>query len=263
MKKGFTLVELSIVLVIIGLVIGGVLVGQSLISSSKISAQVQQITQFDAGTMAFKSKYKYMPGDAPAFGGNGDGLLGRFTGGITYVDGFSGDVGNFWNNLRPDLYASCTGVCLTAGQQIYTSGSLRNAPLSKIGKNGSYIMTSAYYSGIGSNANTTNPRNFYSIIDPSQGQANVGGRYGAIVTTSENSPVSPIESLALDQKLDDGIANAGNVMAGTRVACGGAGLSCVSTSALATCATATTYVISDNYECTPLIRMGGSAGNPL
>ena len=71
MNNGFTLIELSIVLVIIGLLIGGILVGQSLIQSAAINATVSQIQQFDASTMAFKSKYKYLPGDAPAFGGDG------------------------------------------------------------------------------------------------------------------------------------------------------------------------------------------------
>ena len=37
-QRGFTLIELSIVLVIIGLIVGGVLVGQDLIRAAKIRA---------------------------------------------------------------------------------------------------------------------------------------------------------------------------------------------------------------------------------
>ena len=38
---GFTLIELSIVLVIIGLIVGGVLVGQNLISAAEVRLQIK------------------------------------------------------------------------------------------------------------------------------------------------------------------------------------------------------------------------------
>ena len=45
-KSGFTLIELSIVLVIIGLIIGGILVGRDLINASAIRAQISQIDKY-------------------------------------------------------------------------------------------------------------------------------------------------------------------------------------------------------------------------
>ena len=42
-RAGFTLIELSIVLVIIGLIVGGVLVGQELIRAAFVRAQITQI----------------------------------------------------------------------------------------------------------------------------------------------------------------------------------------------------------------------------
>ena len=66
MKHGFTLVELSIVLVIIGLLIGGILVGQSMMSASKLTAFVAQIQHYDAEVEAYKAKFNYLPGNAPS-----------------------------------------------------------------------------------------------------------------------------------------------------------------------------------------------------
>ena len=48
MKKGFTLIEMSIVLVIIGLIIGGVLLGRDLISAAAVRAQIAQIEKYNA-----------------------------------------------------------------------------------------------------------------------------------------------------------------------------------------------------------------------
>ena len=63
--RGFTLIELSIVLVIIGLIVGGVLVGQDLIKAAEVRAQISQIEKFNTAVRTFQGKYGYLPGDIP------------------------------------------------------------------------------------------------------------------------------------------------------------------------------------------------------
>ena len=62
-RSGFTLIELSIVLVIIGLIIGGVLVGRDLIHAAEIRKTIKQTEQFDAAINTFRNKYNCLPGD--------------------------------------------------------------------------------------------------------------------------------------------------------------------------------------------------------
>lgn len=62
-QKGFTLVELSIVLVIIGLIIGGVLKGQELIANAQIKNVASQMQGYQAAFQAFRDKYNALPGD--------------------------------------------------------------------------------------------------------------------------------------------------------------------------------------------------------
>src|ERR1700735_2969244 len=89
-QRGFTLIELSIVLVIIGLIVGGVLVGQDLIRAADVRAQISQIEKYQTAVNTFRGKYGYLPGDikdpdASSFGfqprgpyageGDGNGIL--------------------------------------------------------------------------------------------------------------------------------------------------------------------------------------------
>lgn len=62
-KKGFTLIELSIVLVIIGLIVGGVLVGQDLIKAAELRSTVSQIQKYETAVNTFRLKYNGIPGD--------------------------------------------------------------------------------------------------------------------------------------------------------------------------------------------------------
>lgn len=67
-QRGFTLVELSIVLVVIGLLIGGILVAQSLIEAAKINSQIRQLQQLDVATQNFFMNYARWPGDSNSNG---------------------------------------------------------------------------------------------------------------------------------------------------------------------------------------------------
>src|SRR5579883_3383059 len=63
--SGFTLIELSIVLIIIGLIVGGILTGRDLIDAAARRAQISQIEKYNTAVHTFQVKYGYLPGDIP------------------------------------------------------------------------------------------------------------------------------------------------------------------------------------------------------
>ena len=86
--QGFTLIELSIVLVIIGLLAGGVLVGRDLIRAAAIHQEVSRLTSYETAFYTFTLKYNAIPGDF-----NQPGIIGGVTVGH-YGDG-NGIIDNF------------------------------------------------------------------------------------------------------------------------------------------------------------------------
>jgi prepilin-type N-terminal cleavage/methylation domain-containing protein len=62
-QKGFTLVELAIVLVIIGIILGGVLQGREMINNAKIKRVVSQQKEVVAAIFSYQDRYNLMPGD--------------------------------------------------------------------------------------------------------------------------------------------------------------------------------------------------------
>ncbi len=70
--SGFSLVELSIVLVILGLLVGGILAGQSLIRAAELRTTTSEFQRHATAFGAFRDKYFAIPGDmanATAFWG--------------------------------------------------------------------------------------------------------------------------------------------------------------------------------------------------
>jgi prepilin-type N-terminal cleavage/methylation domain-containing protein len=87
-QRGFTLVEIAIVLVIIGLLLGAILKGQEMIKSAKIKRLVKQADELRAAAYTYQDLYKYLPGDDPYANGRWtvDGV-GDGSGTITGAEG--------------------------------------------------------------------------------------------------------------------------------------------------------------------------------
>lgn len=83
-QKGFTLIEIAIVLVIIGLLLGGVLKGQELINTARVRALNNTVDGITAAWFSFQDRYRAFPGDytlasvnlpGVTQNGNGNGLV--------------------------------------------------------------------------------------------------------------------------------------------------------------------------------------------
>jgi prepilin-type N-terminal cleavage/methylation domain-containing protein len=97
-QKGFTLVEIAIVLVIIGLLLGGILKGQEMITQAKIKNVMADYSGISAAYHGYQDRYRAIPGD--------DLGAGRWPGAIAKaaVDGGgNGQVAGTYNNACPQV----------------------------------------------------------------------------------------------------------------------------------------------------------------
>lgn len=203
-QKGFTLIELSIVLVIIGLIVGGVLVGQDLIKAAEIRATVGQKEKFDAAVNTFRGKYNGFPGDLSTFanfplvqtgrsaGSNGfsdgDGLIES---GATTTFDFTGESKIFWRDLLDAnmIAENITTDTAAAGGVTAPAGAL---PPGKIGK-GNFWHISA-----------TGGLNYFAL----SGISALDNGSGAVTA---GHALTPQDALQIDGKLDDSLPTTGTV----------------------------------------------------
>src|SRR4249920_3921295 len=62
-QRGFTLLEIVIVLLIVGFLLAGVLKGQEMITSAKVKRVAGQLDEMRAAYLGFQDRYKALPGD--------------------------------------------------------------------------------------------------------------------------------------------------------------------------------------------------------
>lgn len=122
LQKGFTLVEIAIVLVIIGLLLGGILKGQEMIVQAKIKNVISDFSGISAAYHGYQDRYRAIPGDdqnaatrwttAPAaISGDGNGqIAGTYNAACpTVVAAGTVESCLWWDDLRRAGFVSGTG----------------------------------------------------------------------------------------------------------------------------------------------------------
>jgi len=200
-QSGFTLVELSIVLVVIGLLLGGVIIGKDMIRSAQLRSVVTDAQAYLAAARLFQDKYNCIPGDcmnATTFfsgvtNGNGDGNIQDPS-----LAGGAGERYGIWQHLAlagyiPGNYTGRAGPSFPYDAVIGT-----NVPASRLPITG----WDFWYGGTQSGNSILYNGTYGNVIF-------AGGRYsnGTLI-----SPIlSPAETYAIDLKVDNGIPGTGTV----------------------------------------------------
>lgn len=214
--NGFTLIELSIVIVIIGFLVAGIAVGTNMIKQAQLRSVITDLQQYQTAYNNFVGRYNQIPGDmstASSFwpattgtascsstavncNGNGDGLINWSS--TAVGSGVGDEQYKAWKHLSlAGMISAGIAQIPTGYSGVVTIGD--KAPLSKINGAG-YVMggntignamTSPWNNGI---------TNAVFIGKPAASNSLMNG-----ALTAE-------EAFNIDQKIDDGIVSSGVFM---------------------------------------------------
>lgn len=218
MRKGFSLVELSIVLVILGLLVGGILAGQSLIRASELRAVGTESSRYRTAFLAFRDKYFAVPGDmltATSVWGDDntncpDAAIANGTPGTCN--------GNGDGNIDKPAAASTTGENYQAWKQLALAGLIEGTYTGIVGSGGVFNMIPS----INTPSSKLGGGSWYVYWRNNTGGAlflqttyNNVLQFGAVSANNENyaAAITPTEAWNIDTKLDDGQPGYGKVIA--------------------------------------------------
>lgn len=209
MNRGFTLLELAIVLTIIGLIVGGVFAGRAIIRGAELNSVITDFQRYKAATQTFRDKYMALPGDmrnATAFWGDSntacpdatvaDGNPGTCNGNGDGVLAFPTESLRFWQQLRLDglIEGNYTGTGANGNPGT-------NIPAGRISNSG--------WTPVQHTAND-------ALFNYSDGETIVRNYFifGADAAPYPASAIFlPRDAWNIDRKLDDGLPGTGTVKA--------------------------------------------------
>ena len=180
-QRGFTLVEIAIVLVIIGLLLGGVLKGQELLTNARVKRVINDFDGTSAAIFSYQDRYKQMPGDDNtangrwgATNGNGNGII---------AGNWNQNAGNqetrlLWQHLRnAGLVAGVTTGAASGEQARNAYGGLVGVDAANLGLTGVVLCQGAL------------PGKVAAIIDTQtdDGVSNTGQVVSALGTSVNNN----------------------------------------------------------------------------
>ncbi len=245
---GFSLVELSIVLVILGLLTGGILTGQNLIRAAELRKLVTDFNVYRTAVHTFRDKYFALPGDmanATDFWGIAAGSTGND---FTCYNSESTTATCNGNNDGMLPCQSDADQCNETGRAAQHLGLSGLLPGSYNGKIYGTALPKQYY--ISSFDALMN----FRTITPTYTVPNLQ-RLGILYRTTDGTGILiPEEAWNIDTKIDDGDADRGEFLAKNQVA-GTAVSGCVSGAVTVTDDSANYELTSTNSDCTPVFLM--------
>ncbi len=208
-KRGFSLVELAVVIVIVGVIMAAVLAAQSIIASAKITDFIKQMQQTDIAVQNFATMYDSLPGDSKRFDPKGnnnrrieDDAMLMYPGIAPF--GFTKEIANFWVHLGKSGFGEGKyNFVTTSANNLFDNipPDLNIPPVPSLSDKAGILVS--YDNG------TT--RNYYFITDYSQNNLSYDGLDGGL----DWGVVSPARTFAIDKKIDDGLAKKGKFRSGT------------------------------------------------
>ena len=191
-KDGFSLVELSIVILVIGLIVGGIMSGTHLLQASRINNVIKELQSYSEVILKFKDKYHAWPGDMPDATSHW-GVYHATTNvrGTVNGDG-DGDIeGDFTERLRAWQHISLAGMV-----KGYYSGAGASYSID-VNVPPSVLDSGAYFFGTSS-----------AIFNAREGARLRLSSYNGATSAAV---LRPAEALLVDKKIDDGTPDDGEI----------------------------------------------------
>lgn len=213
-KRAFSLIELSIVLIIIGLLIAGITGGASLIKSASLRSAMGEARGYNVAVNSFYVQFDSLPGDSATVvncpgsctGGSANSIAGDANGRIEFVNGVSpvtsavAENANAWAALKNagviDTTFTTPLVPLQGNSNLVIQTPGGNIPSSKI-KSAGWLFD---YVG------TQNV-----VILTAATTLTTAHASAAVASATPTVVITASDALSIDTKMDDGVPNTGKV----------------------------------------------------